>query len=433
MDSSADEKLGTEQTRPLRLPIAMALLLVNLVWLLISLEQFLIPIEKVSEFSTVPGFAERARLHFLDFSGFLPILLPLIAVLLVTHFRPVLPAARLVVVLAIGQYAFSVLFAAITFVGAFFYKSTYTDSKGKTTVYYTWRSAVEDGFERIGWLVLLGVAIFVVVKVALPMLRGEPKPDRLAAYGQVNRGQQAYGQPGYGQPGAGQPGGQPTYGPQGYPQQPAPTQQGYPQPGPPQQPPPGYPQPGAPQQHPGAPQAYGAPQHGGQPVSAPPNFAPQVSAPPQPGQPYGAPTHGGQPVSAPPNFAPQVSAPPQPGQPYGAQPQPVSAPPQGQAYGWPAGGPQVSAPPAGYVPGNQPPAGNPQVSGPPAGWAPDAPAQPTAAWPSPANVAAPHLGPADDIDDGEQRTQMMPPDARQQAEEARQRAAREQQQGWTQQ
>ena len=223
MDSSTDEKLATEQTNPLRLPVALALLLVNLVWLLISLEQFLIPREAVNEFDSVPDFAERSRQHFLSFAGLWPMILPLIAVLLVTHFKPVLATAKLVVVLAVGQYAFSALFALITFVGAFFYKSTYTDSKGTTTVYYTWRSAVEDGFERIGALVLLAIVMFVVVKIALPLLRGEPKPDRLAAYGQGNYGQQqGFGQAGHAQPGYGQPayGQQPSYGPQGQPQPP---------------------------------------------------------------------------------------------------------------------------------------------------------------------------------------------------------------------
>ncbi len=399
MDSSTDEKLATEQTNPLRLPVALALLLVNLVWLLISLEQFLIPREAVNEFDSVPDFAERSRQHFLSFAGLWPIILPLIAVLLVTHFKPVLATAKLVVVLAVGQYAFSALFALITFVGAFFYKSTYTDSKGTTTVYYTWRSAVEDGFERIGALVLLAIVMFVVVKIALPLLRGEPKPDRLAAYGQGNYGQQqGFGQAGHAQPGYGQPayGQQPSYGPQGQPQ-PA----GYPQGMPPQGAQP-QPQPGQPP-YPQAQQPAGYPQ---QPSAGYPG-APQVSAPP----------FGGHQVSAPPAGAPfgggQVSAPP-------------AGPPQGGHFGGhqasgqpdpqPAWNPQVSAPPA-----QQP--WNPQVSAPPA--------QQPGGWPAPATAAAPRAHP-DDADD-EQRTTMMPTDARQQAEEARQRAAREQQQGWAQQ
>jgi len=289
-DSSAGQTLAaTEKTRPLRLPIALALLLVNLVWLLISIEQFLIPREAVSKFDTPADFAERARVSFIDFAGLATLLLPLIAVLLVTHIRPVVAASRLVVVAALAEYAISGLFAVIAFVGAFFYKSTYTDSEGVTTVYYTWRSTVEDGFTRLGSLVLLGVVFLVVLKIALP--KGPPKPDRLAAYG---RQQAAY----------------PGNGPQAYGQEPY-----------------GHDAYGLPVYGPGQPAPQGPPPQGQYPYGQQPGYAPQVSPPlsPPPAQ------H----VSAPPaQPGPQVSGPPAPGQPWQ---QPPAGPQQG---GWQQGPPQ---------------------------------------------------------------------------------------------
>jgi hypothetical protein len=179
-ESSVDANLGPaarsgslaiEQTRSLRLPAALTLLLVNLFWLLISVERFLIPREKVDP---PPGFGERARASFDDFAGLAPILLPLVAVLLVTHIAPVVAEAKLLLVAALSEYALSASFAVIAFVAGFFAPG------------HSGRSIVEDGFTGLGSLILLGMASFVAFRVAQVLFRGEPKPDRFAAYGRVD-------------------------------------------------------------------------------------------------------------------------------------------------------------------------------------------------------------------------------------------------------
>ena len=170
--SSVDAKLAIEQTRSLRLPAALTLLLVNLFWLLISIERFLIPREKIGELDVPPGFTERARESFGDFAGLAPVLLPLIAVLLVTHIAPVVAEAKLLLVAALGEYALCALFAVVAFVAGFFAPG------------HSGRSIVEEGFTGLGSLLLLGTALFVALRVAQVLFR-EPKPDRFAAYGRV--------------------------------------------------------------------------------------------------------------------------------------------------------------------------------------------------------------------------------------------------------
>jgi hypothetical protein len=167
-ESSVDAKLAIEQTRLLRLPVALTLLLVNLFWLLIAVERFLIPRERLDP---APGFGERARASFDDFAGLAPILLPLVAVLLVTLIAPAVVEAKLIMVAALTEYALSGLFAVIAFLAGF-------SAPG-----HGGRSLVEDGFTGFGSLILLGVVTFLVFRIAQALFRGE-KPDRFAAYGQ---------------------------------------------------------------------------------------------------------------------------------------------------------------------------------------------------------------------------------------------------------
>ena len=166
-EPSVDAKLAIEQTRALRLPVALTLLLVNLFWLLIAVEQFLIPQERLD---SPPGFGARAWASFDDFAGLAPILLPLIAVLLVTHIAPVVAEAKILLVAALAEYGISGLFAVIAFLAGFFAPG------------HSGRSLVEDGFTGLGSLILLGVVTFVVFRIAQALFRGE-KPDRFAAYG----------------------------------------------------------------------------------------------------------------------------------------------------------------------------------------------------------------------------------------------------------
>ncbi len=353
-DSSAVERIA-----PLRLPIALVLLLVNLFWLLISVERFLVPRDAVNEFDRPPGFADRGWESFPQFVGLLPLLLPLVAVLLVTLTRPAVPVEKLVVTVALGEYAASALFGLVAFLSGFF-------ADGNTL-----RGAVEDGFARIGWFALLGVVGAVVVRIAQPMYQGPPKPDRFAAYGRgtASAGFDAGGFAAGSAPAGASPGGYAA-------QQPATPYYGQPA---------------------SAPPASALPY--GQPSSAPP-YAHPASAPPHT-----------PPSSAPPYAQPGSAQ--QYGQPGGAQPSSAPPFPHAAPYGQttqrqtqrPASAPPYSAP-SGQSPSQH------QAPG-PAEYRRAADHQPTVYQPSAEHGASAQQAAAyPDMPDDEQRTRMLPPDPR---------------------
>ncbi|MFI5835991.1 hypothetical protein ACIA5A_20190 [Micromonospora sp. NPDC051300] len=300
--ASGDAAQASQLTKPLRELAALVLLGANAILLFAALLRLLVPTDDYSTFSGRAGSA------FFAFVGLEATVLPLLAVLLATHVRPVLPKAKLITQVAVVEYLVSAIFGALTFLA--WVVGRLADGE------------VLDAFlgllTRVAWLAIFAVAAYVVVRIWRTLYYvPKPKPQP-GVYGQA--------QPGWPQQ-PGQPGGYPA--PGGYPPAGVPPQPG--------QPPAGYPHPGAPQ--PGWPQAGSY----GQPQSAPPfNTAPPHA--PQSAPPFGAPQPGSP-------SGPQFGAPPS-GPQFGAPPS--SAPPFGQ----PSGAPQFGAPPS-APPFGQPPSADP--------------------------------------------------------------------------
>ncbi|MEV1289030.1 hypothetical protein [Micromonospora sp. NPDC049679] len=238
---------ASQITKPLRELAALVLLGANAVFLFVALLTLLFP---DSEFSG--EFTLRAAASFDGFIGLDNIVLPILAVLLATHIQPAVGRAKLITVVALVEYAvsvvFGVLFGLLIGLVALFERSVWV--------------AFQTLLVRLAWLAVLGVAAYAVLTLWRTLYYvPKPKPQP-GLYGQP----QGYGQPGYPHQG-------------GYPQQPYGQQPGYPQ-GYPQ----GYGQPGYPQQPYGQPGAPGQQQFGSPympaPQSAPP--APQPTAPMQP-------------------------------------------------------------------------------------------------------------------------------------------------------
>ncbi|WP_328339952.1 hypothetical protein [Micromonospora sp. NBC_00421] len=258
--ASHDASQARQITAPLRELTALVLLGANAVLLFVGFVRLLVP---TSDYSTFSG---RAGSEFFAFVGIEATVLPLLAVLLVTHLAPVSGRAKQFTQVALAEYAFGALFGVLTFliwlVGRLAEAEVLDALLGMLT--------------RAAWLALFGLAAFVVYRIWRTLYH-VPKPQP---------------QPGvYGQP---QP---------GWPQQPG----GYPGAG--------YPPPG----HPGAGQ-YGQPGFAPPPQSAPPFGTPQ-SAPPQSGPPTGVPPQSGPPFGAPQSAPPFGAAP---------QSAPPVAPPFGQ-------------------------------------------------------------------------------------------------------
>ncbi|MFC8846208.1 MULTISPECIES: hypothetical protein [unclassified Micromonospora] len=281
-------------TDPLRELLAFALLGANAVLLFAGLIRLLAP----AEYSTFSG---RAGSGFFSFAGLEAAVLPVLAVLLATHVAPVAQRAKTIVQVALAEYAFGALLAALTLL--------------IWTVDRLAKAEVLDAFlgllTRAAWLAIFASGAFVVFRVWRALyFTPRPKPAP-GVYGQPQPGwPQQPGQPGQAGPqgwGPGQQGGWPSAGQQaGYPV--AGHQPGYPSAGQPGAfPAPG--QPGQPGPFAGQPGPHGQPASPFAPASAPPYPAPPQSAPP-----FAPPQAGSQPASP---FPPP-------------QPMPQSAPPFGQ-------------------------------------------------------------------------------------------------------
>ncbi|MFF0172587.1 hypothetical protein [Micromonospora profundi] len=337
--ASTDAAQARQQTKPLRELGALALLGANAVFLFVGLIRLFTPNDYVD-------ITDRAGGAFFTFIGVEAVVLPLLAVLLATHISPIVPKAKLITQVALIEYALSVLFGTLTLL-------IWTVGRLAETEIL---DALLGVLSRFAWLVIFGVAAWVVFTVWRKLFY-VPKPkSQPGVYGQPQQGwpQQQGGWPAQGQqggqpqggwPAPGQPGGQqqdgwPAQGQQqggqqqdGWPaqgqQQGGQQQGGWPgQPGGQQQE--GWPQGGQPGQQGGQPQAqfpgqYGqsAPSFQSAPQSAPP--APQSAPPfPQSGPPFPTAPQSAPPVNAAPQSAPPApqSAPPAPpfGQPPSADP-----------------------------------------------------------------------------------------------------------------
>ncbi|MEU5783609.1 hypothetical protein [Micromonospora lupini] len=267
--ASADATQARQLTKPLRELGALALLGANAVFLFVGLLRLVSP-------NDYRGFTDRAGDQFFSFIGVEAVALPLLAVLLATHVAPVLPKAKLITQVALGEYAFSAVLGTLTML-------VWTVGR---LVEAEILDALLGILTRFAWLVIFAVAAWVVFTIWRAFYYvPKPKPQP-GVYGQPQPG---WPQQQGGWPAPGQPGGQP--------------QGGWPAPGQPG----GYPQAGQPGGYPPAqfPGQYGQP--------SPPFQAPQ-SAPPHP-------------QSAPPFQAAPQSAPPFPQSAPPANPAPQSAPP----------------------------------------------------------------------------------------------------------
>lgn len=303
------EAQASQITKPLRELAALILVGANALLLFVALIDMMIPRFEGSEFT------DRAGTAFLDFIGLLAIVLPLLAVLLVTHIQPATAKAKLITIIALVEYAVSAFFGVIALFSWLI--GTLSDVE--------LRAAFTGLLGRVAYLAIFGVAALAIFKVWRTLYYvPKPKPQP-GMYGQP----QAYGQPQQGYP-TGYP--QQGYGqPQDYSQQ-----QGYGQ-----------------QQSYGQGTAYGQPGVYGQPAAGQDagatQYVPQYGA----GAPQSAPPAA--PQSAPP--APPQSAPP--AAPQSAPPAPQSAPPAPEAtqvIGQPGGGSDASDRTQYLNPGGQPPA-----------------------------------------------------------------------------
>ncbi|ABP53422.1 hypothetical protein [Salinispora tropica] len=105
--ASTETTPARQLTRPLREPAAFVLLGANALLLFAGLLRLMT--SPISE----AGYAGNAAAAFTSIEA---VVLPLLAVLLATHLHPVLPRAKLITQVALGQYAFSAFFGALIFV-----------------------------------------------------------------------------------------------------------------------------------------------------------------------------------------------------------------------------------------------------------------------------------------------------------------------------
>ncbi|MFF0150528.1 hypothetical protein [Micromonospora sp. NPDC005203] len=240
--ASADAAQARQLTKPLRELAALALLGANAVFLFVGLLRWIAP---------DGSFTDRSGSASETFVGLAAVALPLLAVLLATHISPVVPKAKLITQVALGEYGVSAIFGTLTLL--------------IWTVGQLVEAEVLDALlgvlTRIAWMVIFAVAAWVVYTIWRAhyyVPRPKPQPG---VYGQPQ--QPGWPQQQGGWPTPGQPGGQP--------------QGGWPAPG----------QPGG----------YPADQYGGQYAQPSPPFQAPQSAPPQP---QSAPPAHPAPQSAPP-------------------------------------------------------------------------------------------------------------------------------------
>ncbi|GIG57247.1 hypothetical protein Lfu02_16190 [Longispora fulva] len=326
--TTAEEKSAADFTKPYRslaalvlVSVAGLLLFVNVLHLLLATDGW------------AYGFTSRAFLGFDNFVGVTSIALPLVAVLIATHVKPMTQNAKLITLIALVEYGVGALFGLITLIAgqlyAFERAGAGSEHPGATD---DTLSVIFGILGDLGMFALFGLAVFFVFRVYAGVFVAQRPPKPVA--------QPAYPPQGYGQPQQGYP-------PQGYGQQPQQPQQQYGQPAYGQQPygqqgyaptaapasaPPAYGQTTPPYgQQPQQPQQYG---QQAQPASAPPAQAPYGQQPQygQPQQQYGDQT---QVVQQQPQAAPQPQS-----SPFASYAAPTSAPPAhaaqgGSDQGWP--------------------------------------------------------------------------------------------------
>ena len=170
-------------TEPLRELCALALLLGNAVFLLLGVTGLLFVID-----GWASGFGARSAAVFGQFVGLYALALPMAALLLATHVRPMLRHARFIMIAVLVEYGVSALFGAISFLGAFAFD---LDSA---------RATIEGLLFRGVWLGFLVLACILAVRVWLGLFPATP-PTYAPTYGRPYPGQPMHPQ----QPAAGAP------------------------------------------------------------------------------------------------------------------------------------------------------------------------------------------------------------------------------------
>jgi hypothetical protein len=155
----------------------MALLAGNAVFLFLGLTSLLMVIN-----GWASEFGLRSARVFATFVGPFALGLPLLAVLLATHVRPMLARARPILVAALVEYSVSALFGAVTFLGAFAHDLSSV------------RATLEGLLGRSVWLGFLVLASILLVRI----FNGLFPARRLVSYG-------GYAPARYGRPYPGQP------------------------------------------------------------------------------------------------------------------------------------------------------------------------------------------------------------------------------------
>ena len=183
---SGSDEAGTPArrlTEPLRELSVFALLGGNAVFLLLGVCDLLFVID-----DWAGGFGGRSEATFGVFMGLFGLGLPMAALLLATHVRPMIPRTRLAMIIVLCEYAVSAVFGAITYLGAFAY-----DLRSP-------RATVEGLLSRSVWLAFFVLGSILAARVWLGLFPAAAKPAGYPGYGQPTYGRPYPGQPMYPQP-----------------------------------------------------------------------------------------------------------------------------------------------------------------------------------------------------------------------------------------
>ncbi|WP_018221044.1 hypothetical protein [Salinispora pacifica] len=240
--ASTEPTPASQLTQPLREPVALVLLGANGLLLFVGLLRLM----------------TSATSAAVTFTGIEVVVLPLLAVLLATHLHPVLPRAKLITQVALGQYAFSAFFGTLTFL-------IWSVDRLVSAVLLEAFLGFLSQLAGLGLLLVAGFMVYRIWRRLYYVPKPKPQPG---VYGAPQPGVYGAPQPGWpAPPPGGQPGGQP-----GWPGQGAgwsgPSQGA----GWPASPQPAPPQPGVVYGQPATPHAGTSPPFG-QPPSAEPNQA----------------------------------------------------------------------------------------------------------------------------------------------------------------
>ena len=176
-------------TEPMRELGVFAVLAANGVFLALGVSGLFFVIDRWAS-----DFGLRCAAVYLDFTGPLALGLPVLAMLLATHVAPILRRTRAILITVFAQLCLSVLFGAVTYLGAFAYD---LNSVRATIEHLLYRSV------WLGFLVLVCILFARIWRGLYPALK--PRPAGFPTYAQPTYGRPYPGQPLYPQ-GTYQPG-----------------------------------------------------------------------------------------------------------------------------------------------------------------------------------------------------------------------------------